>query len=146
MRVEREPLLDEVGAEITVRGREAVPHELFRHPGGVVVRALDHGGILHEVDAEQEGVTGSERGSDCPEQRRASLWVEIADRAAEERDHAALTGWDRGEVAFEVADDAMHRDRRIALRDRLRAEPENVVTHVERHEPLERARGRQCVE
>ena len=79
----------EVAAELTVDDSEHVPVELDRDPGGVVVRRLDTGGVLHEVGPEQECVARAESRPQLAEEARALRADEVADRAAEKRDEPA---------------------------------------------------------
>src|SRR5262249_7570094 len=82
VRVEGEPLLREVGLELTIRVRQAIPNELLRYPLRVVVGTLDDGRILHEVDAEEEGITGCDDRGNRSEERCPARRVEVADRAS----------------------------------------------------------------
>ncbi len=79
-------------------------------PGGVVVGGLERRAVLHQVGAEQEPVLGAEEVRDAREEAGALGGLEVADRAAEEGDHARALERHALEVALEVADQAVDGD------------------------------------
>ena len=78
----------EVGAEPRVEHGEHVLVERGGDAGGVVVGGLERLPVLDQVGAQQEAVVGPEQVGDAREEAGPLLRLEVADRPAEERDHA----------------------------------------------------------
>ena len=145
-RLVHEAPLVERRAQLTVDGGERVADERLGHAPAVVVRRLQSGNVLDEVDAEQERVVPREHGSERPEEPSPLLGVQVPDRASQEGDQAASASGERAEIALEVTDDRVDEDPRVGGRDRLRARSQSLLAHVERNEALERAGGLERVQ
>ena len=99
----------EVGVQLAVDHRQQVAVERRGDAGGVVVGGLEHGRVLDQVGAEQQPVLRAQQRGRASAGTPPRAGREVADRAAEEGDHArALGGGQRVEVALEVAEDAVH--------------------------------------
>ena len=109
----------EVGAELAVEDAEHVLVELGGDPGRVVVGGLQRRAVLDQVRAEQEVVVGPEQVRHPRQEAGALGGLEVADRAAEEGDHARAAERHPLEVALEVADEAVDDDP-VLGGDRLR--------------------------
>ncbi len=116
-----EPPLIERRVQLGVDGRQSVADERLGHASAVVVRRLQAGHVLDEVDADEEGVVSRERGSQRLEEPCPLLGVQVPDRASQEGDQPALASRERAEVALEVADDRVDENPRVGGRDCLRA-------------------------
>ena len=100
-------------------------------PGGVVVCGLERLAVLDQVGAEQEVVVRPEQVRDPGQEARALGRLEVADRAAEEGDHARAGERDALEVALEVADEAVDDDP-VLRGDRLRCLTGDLLGDVDR--------------
>ena len=105
--LEREAPLVERRVQLAVDGGERVAGERFGHAPAVVVRRLQAGDVLDEVDAEQERVVFREHGGKRCEEPSPLLQVKVPDRASEEGNQAAPCPGKRAEISFEIADDRL---------------------------------------
>ena len=112
-----EVLRVEVGLQLAIEHTQQVAVELGCHSLRVVVSLGQHLRVLDEVGAHQQMVLGSQQPCDLAQEAPAAAGWEVADRAAEEHHKARPIG--RGhavEMAFEVADHAVHAQARILAR------------------------------
>ena len=140
LRVEERHVLEqvgrEVGVELAVEHVQDVAVELGGHAVRVVVGRLQRVDVLDQVGAEQEVVAGGEEPGERAQEAPAGAGREVADRAAEEGDHARAAGHrsrDRAQVALEVADDAVDREPVVLLGQRAGALAHGLLGDVERH-------------
>src|SRR5262249_3878735 len=118
-RAEREPGLVEVGMQLAVDDNEAVSDKRLRHARAVVVRGFETRAVLDEVDAGEDRGAVFRRRGDRREELGAPIGLEVADRAAEERDEPPPTRRNRSEMALEVADDRVDADTLVPRGDRM---------------------------
>ena len=140
--VDEAPLVER-RLELAVHGVERVADERLGHAVRVVVRGLEPGDVLDEVEADEERVVVLERARDGAKKRRAAA----AGRGSRScfrgtRSAAAPPVGSDVEIALEVADDRVDDDAWIRRRDRLRARAQGLLAHVEWNEALERRRER----
>src|SRR5204863_38181 len=95
----------------------------FKDPSGNVLT------VLRQVGAQQEVIVLAEEVGHAGEEARALGRLEVADRAAEQRNHARPSQRDPLEVALEVADEAVDDDL-VLGRDRLRRVPGDLFGNV----------------
>ncbi len=88
----------EVGAEALVEHAQHVAVELRGHARAVVVGGLEHGAVLDQVGADQQPVRRAHQLAQRAQEAGAARGVEVADRAAEEREQrgARRRGCGRG--------------------------------------------------
>ena len=67
-------------------------------PARVVVGRLERGRVLDQVGAQQQGVGGPHQLGQLGQERRPLRRLEVADGAAQEREHAVLAGRDQAQV------------------------------------------------
>ena len=108
----------EVGTHLAVQHVENVGDERTRDTLAIVVRINDPLDGLEEIDAEQQRFTTVEAIGQRTEKRSTLFDVEVADRAAEERDDPTYTAGHELEVPSEVADDGVNLETGVALRQR----------------------------
>ena len=114
--------------------------ELGRHAGAVVVGGLEHRAVLDEVGADHEACPlAAHHVSDPREEARPLGGVEVADRAAQEREQAVAAVEDPLEVAAEVAHQAVHVEARVDLGELGGAGVHDRLVDVEGHVALEAA-------
>src|SRR5579883_1808653 len=81
----RKGALIEIAAEFPVDTAQKVQIKRSRHTRRIVI-GLDHGfSRLHQVESDQHRVTRAQTGPDLAQEIAAAAFVEIADRAAEEK-------------------------------------------------------------
>ena len=105
----------EVGVEFAVDHREHVAVEPRRHAGAVVVGAYQPAGVLHQVGAQQQGVTGLQRVRQRGQELGARPGRQVADRRAEEDDQTPADAGDLAEVFLEITAHRVDLDARVLL-------------------------------
>src|SRR5262249_30622391 len=105
--------------ELAIDCVERVAYERLCDARGVGVRGLETSGVLDEIEPEQECVVVGEHAGEGCEESRAPRGIEVADRAAEQRDQTMAGIVQDVEIAFEVADERGDDDVWIFGCDRL---------------------------
>ena len=128
----------EVGAELPVDHEQDVAVELRRHPGRIVVRALQPVGVLDEVRPEEEGIPGTERSPDLREKGRSGLWFEITDCGADKRNHSAPAARNGTKIPLEITKKWRNSQARVLRGQRVGGLGQHRGVDVERHELAQR--------
>ena len=107
----------EIAAEFAVDAREQVEIELRGDAGGIVVGGVEHFGVLHQVDADDQRRAAPEHARGMAQERRRLVRLEIADGRAREKADARGRGLRRAPADAnglrEIGGDRQHREPRI---------------------------------
>src|SRR6266498_4080252 len=136
----------EVRPQLPVDDAQHVAVELRGHAGRVVVGRHENGGILDQIGAQQQPLPRLQWRAQGRQERRPLAGQQVADGPAEERDHPGAAARQEPEVAGEVADHAVHVQRRVVGRDGGDRLAQRRLRNVQRDERAQRAMRPQRVE
>jgi hypothetical protein len=117
-----ERLQVEVGVELAVDDVQNVLVELGRDTGRVVVRGLETRPVLDQIGPQEEAIPWVHQGGDPGQEGAPSCRIEVADRAPEEREQAALLARKPLEMDLVVTDNSVDGEVWV-LADQLRGRP-----------------------
>ncbi len=127
----------EVGAERAVHHVEHVAVELGGDSRRIIIRGVEAGGVLDEIEADEQGITGGELGRQRAQEPRHVGRMQIADRAREEQREPPAARAERNEVFMEVAHDPAHGEARVVGRETIDRRGQKALADVQHDAALE---------